>query len=304
MHPVLAWGLDVVEAVQKFFGPHMLVPMKIITFLGSEYFIFAVLPFLYWCVDRKKGAKIGIVVIVSGFLNSCLKMLFMQPRPYDFRPELGLAREDTPGLPSGHSQNSVTFWGAMLAVLPRTLGWTLAVLVPLLVGISRLYLGVHFPTDVFAGWAVGALVVVVANFLERKLSGIFGRMPMRFQLITVAAVALMMNFVLPSGTMLSGIFLGSVAGFVLTGHTLKFATDGTAAQKVLRYLIGNGVAVLVYIAPKLILGDEIASGQPLVRFVRYGLLGLWISYGAPWLLTKLKLMHLEKGEVSPGTTPV
>lgn len=127
---------------------------------------------------------------------------------------------------------------------------------------------------------------------------------MRFQLMTVAAVALIMNFVLPSGTMLSGIFLGSVAGFVLTGHTLKFATDGTAAQKVLRYLIGNGVAVLVYIAPKLILGDEIASGQPLVRFVRYGLLGFWISYGAPWLLTKLKLMSLEKSEVSPETTPV
>ncbi|MCE5255593.1 MAG: phosphatase PAP2 family protein [Spirochaetaceae bacterium] len=302
MNPILAWGLGVVEAVQRFFGPKMLVPMEILSFLGSEFFAFAVLPFLYWCIDRRKGAKIGIVIIFSGFVNSWLKMLFMQPRPYDLAPELGLAREDSPGLPSGHSQTSVTFWGLMLSVLPKTPGRVLLILVPLLVGISRLYLGVHFPTDVLAGWAVGAVIVVLANLLEPKLKALFGNMGLRFQLILAAAVAILMNFLLPSGTMLSGIFLGCAVGFALTGEKLRFDANGTAVQKILRYIIGDGIAALVYIVPKLILGEDLASGQPLVRFIRYAILGIWISFGAPWCFTRMKLMKLEEQKESgePG----
>jgi len=298
MQPVLVWGLGVVEAVQKFFGPNALVPMQIISLLGSEYFVLAALPLLYWCVDHKKGAKIGVIVILSGFLNSWLKVLFMQPRPYDFKPELGLARETSPGLPSGHSQNSVTFWGSMLDMLSKALGWTLAIAVPLLVGVSRLYLGVHFPTDVFAGWAIGALIVFVAHISDRKLSSLWGKLEIRFQLMITAIIAIVMNFLLPSDTLLSGVFFGSVAGFVLAAKKLKFEVGGTAVQKVVRYLVGLATSALIYLLPKLILGDALASGDALVRFIRYALLGIWISYGAPWLFVQTKLMKLADNKAA------
>lgn len=57
METLNEWGLQVVRSVQRVFGSGLIIPMQAITFLGSEGFILAVLPLLYWCVDRKKGRE-------------------------------------------------------------------------------------------------------------------------------------------------------------------------------------------------------------------------------------------------------
>ncbi|MCE5257380.1 MAG: hypothetical protein LLF89_11125, partial [Spirochaetaceae bacterium] len=89
----------------------------------------------------------------------------------------------------------------------------------------------------------------------------------------------------------------------LTGEKLRFDANGTIVQKILRYIVGDGTAALVYIVPKLILGEDLASGQPLVRFIRYAILGIWISFGAPWCFTRMKLMKLEE-QKEPGEPSV
>lgn len=289
----MSWGMDVVRGVQKLLGPGMLVPMKIITFFGSEAFVLTALPLLYWCVDRRKGARIGIFVLSSAFLNMWLKMLFMQPRPYDFDPSLGLARESTPGLPSGHGQTSITFWGAMLTILPRAAGVIALIVMPLLIGVSRLYLGVHFPTDIFASWAIGGILVAAFYGLGPKIEALFHGWETRFRLIVITAIALIMNFLLPADTMLSGAFWGSAVGFALTSKNLRFDAGGSLQKKALRYLVGIAGTALFYFGPKILIGSALASQEALVRFTRYALVGLWAAYGAPWCFFKLKLVGLE-----------
>jgi len=292
---VLSWGLDVIRDVQRILGPGMLVPMQAITFFGSEVFAIAALPLLYWCVDRKKGARIGILVLFSAFVNLWTKLLFMQPRPYDFDPSVGLARESTFGLPSGHGQMSITFWGSMLTVLPRLAGIAALIAVPLLVGLSRLYLGVHFPTDVFAAWGIGGLVLALFYGLGPKLEALLQRWNLRLRLITVAAIALAMNFLMPSDTLLAGAFFGSAVGFALASKNLRFDAGGSLAEKFLRYLLGIAGTLVLYLGPKFLIGDSPASQEALIRFLRYGCVGLWVAYGAPWCFLRLKLVRLEAG---------
>lgn len=271
----------------------MMVPMQMITILGSEFFALAALPLIYWCVDRKKGARIGIVVLFSAFFNLWCKILFRQPRPYDFDPTVGLLRENTFGLPSGHAQMSITFWGAMLPLLSRGFGIVLLLSLPLAVGLSRLYLGVHFPTDLLGGWVLGGIVLGLFYGFSARIESALGKLNLRQRLIAVSAVALLMNLLMPSDTLLSGAFFGSAAGFALASKNLRFKAGGALRKRIIRYVAGIVGLVVLYLGPKLILGESLGSQQPLIRFLRYGIIGFWVSYGGPWCFLKLGLIALE-----------
>ena len=271
----------------------MLVPMEVITFLGTEIFALAALPLIYWCVDRKKGARLGIVILFSAFLNLWVKILVNQPRPYDFEPSIGLAREPTTGFPSGHSQTSITFWGMMLTILPGPARIVAFIAIPLLVGLSRLYLGVHFPTDVLGGWLLGGLVLGLFYGFGAKIEAMMGKWSLRLKVIAVAIVALAMNLLMPSDTRLSGVFFGSGLGFALASGNLRFDAGGSLAKRILRYAAGLAGTLILYLGPKLLLGDTYSSQEALVNFLRYGLIGIWVAYGAPWCFLRLKLVVLE-----------
>ncbi|MGW8251888.1 MAG: phosphatase PAP2 family protein, partial [Anaerolineales bacterium] len=74
--------------------------------------------------------------------------------------------ETTFGIPSGHAQNSIVVWGSMAASIGKRWVWAAAIVLSLLIGLSRIYLGVHFTIDVLAGWLVGALLLWTLLKLE------------------------------------------------------------------------------------------------------------------------------------------
>jgi len=155
MQAILNWGVEVIRAIQTIASPGLTSAMKVLTFGGSEYFYLLFLPILFWCVDERFGARLGLVVLMSTFVNGWLKVSFAQPRPYNLDPTVGLSRETSFGLPSGHAQGTSTLWGMVAPRVRRPWGLVLALAVPLVVSFTRLYLGVHFPTDVFLGLALG-----------------------------------------------------------------------------------------------------------------------------------------------------
>jgi undecaprenyl-diphosphatase len=136
-----------------------------ITALGSTTVLgialFAVSGYLF-LTDKHATAWMVLVSVLGGAaLNSLLKLGFDRPRPDMFAPAV---RVFTASFPSGHAAlSAITYLtlGALLARLHptrpvRTYVMSLAVALTLLVGLSRVYLGVHYPTDVLAGWCVGS----------------------------------------------------------------------------------------------------------------------------------------------------
>ena len=290
MDEILAWGLEVVRGVQTAASPALTVFFRLVSAMGTEYFFLLALPVVFWCVDHRKGLRLGLFVIVSAVTNAWLKEVFMQPRPYDLDPSVGMGREITYGLPSAHSQNSAVLWGVLAPWIRKPLGLILALVLPLLIGLSRVYLGVHFPSDVFLGWALGGFFAFAHMIWGDSLEDLTKKIPGRVWILLAAAASLGMNALNRNETGLPGALLGVTAGAVLAARLARFdASSGSLGKKALRFLVGAAGGAVIYFGLKVVFPGRESASYALFRFVRYGILGAWVSLGAPWAFLRLRL---------------
>lgn len=297
MDSILNWGLDVIRAIQTISSPGLTVVMEILTLAGSEYFYMLFLPILFWCVDERFAARFGLVFLFSSFVNSWTKVLFAQPRPFNLDPSVGLSHESSYGLPSGHAQGTATFWGLLSPRIKRPWGLLLAILVPAVVSFTRLYLGVHFPTDVIAGLVLGWGFALAGIFLGDVAAKQLASWNIRIRIIIAAALTLVMNALNMHDTSLPGIFFGTAVGAAFLFEKLRFdASSGSLGQKAARFGVGLAGALILYLGIKLIVPGEGGALYALFRFIRYGLIGAWVSLGAPWLFLRLKLAGTRPSE--------
>jgi membrane-associated phospholipid phosphatase len=289
--------LQYIQQLQAFLGPGLRIPMQIVSLFASEAFVIAIVPAIYWCVHRKKGAELGLLILGSTFINLWVKQLVAWPRPYEIIPSLGLAKESTYGMPSGHSQLSVVFWAYVVQFLPKK--WRIPVLigVPLLIGFSRVYLGVHFPSDVLGGYIIGAAFFILFKLFGPGIEKALQHSEWRLRVVFAAALSFIMNSLLPKDTMISGAFLGAAIGFAFASRNIPIDQTDGVKQKILRYLVGLVSTGIVYFAMKLAdnpLNTLSGNNQTqLIRFVRYAMVGGWVSYGAPFVFLKTKLATRE-----------
>jgi len=165
-------------AVHQFASPLITAIMRGFSFVGSTIAltagtIFVVVRFVMrkW----KREAKLfAITMIGAGLLNITLKLAFKRPRPVPF---FNLSAPETYSFPSGHSLTSAVFFGALAAIVTarikskrvRLAIWIVSTAMFLLIGLSRIYLGVHYTTDVIAGFAAALIWILVVRFVEMGL---------------------------------------------------------------------------------------------------------------------------------------
>ena len=319
--PVFAlyrWGVDLIQGIQLIQSPGLTAFVRAFTALGTELLYIPVLLLLFWCVDEKKGARLGFIIILSAFVNGFFKELLGQPRPFALEPSVGLAFEPSYGIPSGHAQLSLCFaltlaiWAGGSGPGRRGRGKTTirlgAALFILGIAFTRLYLGVHFPTDILAGWLLGGLILGLWFALEPRVTPLLKAGGLRSALIAAAVAAMIMNALYPLDRSLGGLFLGFGGGYALMRERFPFnAGSGALPVRLLRYALGLAGGVLLYLGFKPVFpgGDSLFSALPswgagspyydLGRFIRHGLLGLWVSALAPLLFLKLRLAEGDPG---------
>jgi len=142
--------------------------MRGLTQLGSPLVLITFGAAIVWrllVLGRRRAAVILIVACLGAeAFSETMKLVFRRPRPEAF---FGLAEPSTYSFPSGHSVMSACFYGVLAALLTvrmasraaRIAIWAGASLLALAIGFSRVYLGVHYPTDVLAGYATAAIWV-------------------------------------------------------------------------------------------------------------------------------------------------
>jgi membrane-associated phospholipid phosphatase len=296
MEPVWQWGINVIHTIQLTHGPVLDAIFKAITFMGNEEFFLVLLPLILWCVDFAVGARLAFAFLLSTYVNTGLKHLFAHPRPFELDPTVQLHDAEGYGLPSGHSQSAVVVWGVIAASFRKAWLWVVAILMMVLIGFSRIYLGVHFPTDVLCGWAVGAIFLAVYLVLEPRIEAWLKRAGLTAQLAlaVIAPLALLLLYPTKDTTSTMAVLMGMGVGVALTRQTIHFSAAGPLWQRGVRFLVGAIVLLVLYAGLKLVFPAE---GEPLylvMRTVRYGLMGLWAALGAPWLFLRLRLASSDR----------
>lgn len=291
MDPILEWGIDFIIAVQTIRSPALDVFFQGVTFLGNAEFYLLLAPIIIWSVNYRLGARLGILLLFSSYLNEALKNLFMQPRPCDPRPDLCVNHAEGYGIPSGHSQNAIVFWGVIAHWIGTVGAWVAAILLMLLIGVSRIYLGVHFPTDVLVGWAIGIGILGIYIALGRRIETWLGGLSLTIQVLLGLSVPLLLLALQPNDVMVqvTGAFAGIAVGIALTIRFLDFDASGQIWKRIVRFLLGVAVVAVIYFGLRMIFPNEGESLYAVFRFIRYGLVGLWISLGAPWLFLRVGL---------------
>ena len=151
--------------------------VKVITYMGNWQTITVIC--LILLAFRKTrityGVPLSIGALFVSLANKGIKAVVMRPRPDQ---AMFLIEQGGWSFPSGHAITSMFFFGMLIwlvrrNITDRRLANTLTVLfaIPMVfIGISRVYLGVHYPTDVLAGWSLGILVIVITAEIIKKIS--------------------------------------------------------------------------------------------------------------------------------------
>lgn len=159
-------------------GPMLNTILITITYLGNWQSITLLgLGLLFFSKTRKDiGLPFAVVSLSSTVLYKLVKSAFARPRP-----ELSVRLIEQGGFsfPSGHSMNGIVCFGILIYLIRRycknkRLANLLTVLLGLLIfmiGLSRVYVGVHYPTDILAGWSLGAAYLTISIIILEKIGG-------------------------------------------------------------------------------------------------------------------------------------
>ena len=229
-----------------------------------------------------------------------------------------MAEETSYGIPSTHASDSLAVWGYLAYRLKKGWLWVVSVLVVLLIGLSRLYLGVHFPQDVLGGWLIALVAIFLfvkgepkaVPWLKKLSAGAQIGLGFGISILMILAGWLVILLIAPFPDpadwaqystqarsilhyiTLGGFLFGAVAGYVLMRQKAPFQTQGTWWQQLLRYMLGIAGLLLIYFGLDVVFGmiaaDETTLGM-ILRYVRYSSVSLWGIFGAPWVFLKLKL---------------
>ena len=277
------WEVSLIVWLQAHMGAFGASLASFISAFGEELACVAVIGFLYWCYDKRFGRFVGLNVLVGLVLNPMIKNVFVRRRPYFDSPEIkclkpvdksadiyNIAAQEY-SFPSGHSVNAVGVYGSAAVFGKKKYLAVIAVVLSLLIGVSRFCLGVHYPTDVLAGWLLGLVIIIAVSRLQRRFND-----PRLFYglllLITLPGFFYCKSADYYSGY---GMLLGFVLGVQAEQKFVNFDNTRNPLRSVLRVL--GGVAVFFGLNTLLKMpfsSDFLNSGTVpafLVRTLRYAL---------------------------------
>lgn len=293
MEAVWQWGISVIIAIQQTHGPLLDSFFRAITFLGDEQFYLILVPATVWCLDFRFGVRLAALFLMASYANAVLKDLIQHPRPFVLEPTVKLAEADGFGLPSGHAQSAIIVWGALASRWKKTWLLALAVTLTVLIGFSRVYLGVHFPTDVLAGWAIGGVLLAVYLAVQPEVERWVSKLDLWWQIVLALGIPVVLVLLHPTKDTVTTLapLAGAGLGFALANRYIRFDAGGHWWQRLARLAIGITVVLALYLGLKAVFPGEGSGLYLIFRFLRYALMGLWITLGAPWLFSLLRLAH-------------
>lgn len=245
--------------------------------LGSAAFQLVLLILLIPLLGWQGLRRLLFAMVLLTLLVQLLKEGIAWPRPFHLDPMLGQRSAQGFGMPSGHAASTLLYWGLLLGALTSLRAWqgmALALLLAALAGLARIWLGVHFLSDVAAGLGLGALLLA----LRAPLAALAQRQaPWALMLLACALAGW-----LTQSTALAGLAMFTLG--LVSGNLLQLERHPAPALHAAVLALAGGLLIGGLLLALPMLTDSsvlILVGKGLL----YGCLGFWLSAGLWWLLS-------------------
>jgi len=268
----------------------------LITELGSDIFYVVLVLTGFWAYKKKDSILVVWVLLISVLSNYWIKLAIANPRPpaMYWWPGADATNYSTP---SGHAQNSAMLFGWLAVKAKRWWMYLIAIVMTVLIGISRVYLGVHYLADVLLGWALGLGLLAILLLAEKPLSKALSRYKVGYLYLALflfgLAATLVSAYVLPQPPLdnfgaLGGLTMGVAIGLFLENRFVNFTVEPAGGQKwrlVLRVVIG----LVLVIATMVGLAPFLPTAQIWLRALRYALVAIVGAFVWPLIFKAAKL---------------
>ena len=274
--------------------------MLAITTLGEETAFLVIALVLFWCVDKYVGYYTLSVGFIGTIANQFMKLWFRIPRPWILDSDFTIleqARKAASGysFPSGHTQSAFGTFGSIAYTTKKNKIRIAAIVIPLLVALSRMYVGVHTPLDVGVSILVAVILIValkpvVLENNHRFMPVLLGGMLLLaigflcfVELYRFPADIDLHNYKsgLKNAYTLLGALLGILAVYIADEKWLNFSTKAVWWAQILKVVFGLLIVLLVKSGTKDVL--NLLLGESAGRAVRYFL--IVVTAGILWPLT-------------------
>jgi undecaprenyl-diphosphatase len=298
--------LEILRLLAGIRNPFLNVLMLCFSYLSENFFILVIVDWIYLNTDKRKARGIGIAFFLSALLCQGIRIVTRVPRPWNvdtsFQP---LITSDMASagysFPSMHMQAITSFCLSLFYLYKNKVLRTVMIILIAMVALSRLYLGLHLPSAVIAGFLFAAVLTLFLWFRrthQKKRNakaeyGIHDFFMIGFALILLAlSLALYQNAAIDlvnarDSFSIAGMTLGFALGSMFEHGCVHFSSKGSLIQKIGRYFISLGVTLLIEYA--LVLTDATMLETALL----WMLMTFWMVGLAPWLFTKIHLCSRE-----------
>ncbi|ONI44687.1 hypothetical protein AN641_06235 [Candidatus Epulonipiscioides gigas] len=272
--------IEILQFLESIRNPFLNMLVETGTFSAEIFFLGSIIVTFYWCINKEFAYKLSFFVLFNALLTSCMKDLVRKPRPFELGIVKPLRVETAPGysFPSGHTSTAVSFWGGAYCIIKKKSVLIFAILMSLIVGFTRIYLGVHFPIDVIGGFLLGIISIISGNFILKtnKL------------LLFSAGLAAVLALILPASediVMATSSLFGLIGGVMLEKKYINFEVRTTLKKQIFKLIIGIIGTAIIYFGLELIMLDT-----KFTISIKYMLLFWYITFGAPSIFKKFKFI--------------
>ena len=293
------WEVSLMEWLQTHTSDAGISFMSFFSLFGEELPLILIVGFVYWSYDKKLGRKVGLIAIMGLIWNTMIKNIVMRRRPYFDHENINILRIVEPeadiydisaqgfSFPSAHSTNSVTVFGSLAVNLRKRWFTVIAIIIPLMTGISRFVVGAHYPTDVMAGWLLGLTSVVLVTILQNRVKNTL----VLYGILLITAIPGFFYCTSADYFTAVGLLIGFMGGTLLDDYYVHFEDTRKPMSMVARLLGGLAVYLVVNSLLKMPFSKEFLSDGStaalMVRCARYAIVA-FIDFGVYPMLFKLE----------------
>lgn len=278
----MEWEVSIIEWLQNNASILGTVFDKVFGFIGGEKGLIVALLIVLFCWKKEVGYKVALIVASVNTWLPMIKAVVLRPRPYMSYPDRIEAKVlvDTKAsaqdvaaqgysFPSAHAASVSGLYGMLALAVRKNWMWILSIAIMLFVGVSRVAAGMHYPTDVLAGWALGIVAIVVFELLEKYISKEWIR-----HLILVASTIPGLFYVRTQDYYTSlGLLLGACLAILFEKKYVNYKNTKNVFAMILRVAGGGVIYIVLNTLLKLPFDKEFLAEPTmpafLIRTIRY-----------------------------------